>query len=847
MGDLREWSLNAAATLTPSRNPDLSAIGADCWEAAEQVTKEIISYVRPTVVSDSRRKEVIEFVQDLIRSSLGFEVFHFGSVPLQTYLPDGDIDLTSVGVLNVDDALAENVLAVLQDVECGMNTKFVVKDVQLIRAEVKIVKCLVQNIVVDISFNQLGGLCTLCFLEQVDRLIGKDHLFKRSIILIKAWCYYESRILGAHHGLISTYALETLVLYIFHVFHSSLTGPLAVLYKFLDYFSKFDWDNYCVSLSGPICISSFPEVTVESPENCEDLLLSNDFLRDCVNKFSVSSGTPEIISRAFQKKHLNIVDPLKNNNNLGRSVSKGNFFRIRSAFSYGARKLGLILSGKPEGLLGEVQKFFASTLDRHGHRQRPDVQDPSSLHSYTGLSPTSGFSGVDTREWGWAPSVSESNEPSVVSRKARLASSDSSDNGFVVAEIGGQLNDSPRISMMRVPIQNKSPDDSSAVRQEAPLVIHDSVKSSSVSSQGIIPPSNKIYAAPHMYLAHTRNENKNVSDEGQVPSCSNLISPKPLHSPDKDPNNKAYTNEVERQPSDDCDLMPNGSEEDPAVSCIASSKLDGFRLPCKDSTSNNSNKVLVPADSLADLGGDYELNLRNLQQARWFYERALIASVQAMQPVIPSQIAFRPNIFPPVSPGSNGVHQSPFYLVNQQMMNGAGFHIEEKPRMRGIGTYFPNVNHYTDSRPVARARNFLPMRSPRHNGHNVFTPDLNFLERAGPEFAPLHPYMPPGEMMHVAENLLRESPRRKTYPDANGSANSHEGVMEELGPLDQLVLDEPAREDSPHQEPTNPFSASSDASLGTQMPRPLPPGNQERIASKSFRLKDVGDFPPLSS
>lgn len=28
-------------------------------------------------------------------------------------------------------------------------------------------KCLVQNIVVDISFNQLGGLCTLCFLEQV--------------------------------------------------------------------------------------------------------------------------------------------------------------------------------------------------------------------------------------------------------------------------------------------------------------------------------------------------------------------------------------------------------------------------------------------------------------------------------------------------------------------------------------------------------------------------------------------------------------------------------------------------------------------------------------------------------
>jgi len=63
---------------------------------------------------------------------------------------------------------------------------------------------------------------------QVDRLVGKDHLFKRCIILIKAWCYYESRILGAHHGFFSTYALETSVLYIFHQFHSSLNAPLAV-------------------------------------------------------------------------------------------------------------------------------------------------------------------------------------------------------------------------------------------------------------------------------------------------------------------------------------------------------------------------------------------------------------------------------------------------------------------------------------------------------------------------------------------------------------------------------------------------------------------------------------------
>ncbi len=44
----------------------------------------------------------------------------------------------------------------------------------------------------------------------------------------KAWCYYESRLLGAHHGLLSSYALEVLVLHICNVFHSTVSTPLQV-------------------------------------------------------------------------------------------------------------------------------------------------------------------------------------------------------------------------------------------------------------------------------------------------------------------------------------------------------------------------------------------------------------------------------------------------------------------------------------------------------------------------------------------------------------------------------------------------------------------------------------------
>lgn len=92
-------------------------------------------------------------------------------------------------------------------------------------------KRLVTDLILPLFINDFISVVMICQIlhVQVDNLINHNHLFKRSIILIKAWCYYESRILGAHHGLISTYALETLVLYIFHVFNNSFAGPLEVV------------------------------------------------------------------------------------------------------------------------------------------------------------------------------------------------------------------------------------------------------------------------------------------------------------------------------------------------------------------------------------------------------------------------------------------------------------------------------------------------------------------------------------------------------------------------------------------------------------------------------------------
>ncbi|KAH9537635.1 hypothetical protein CY35_16G064100 [Sphagnum magellanicum] len=373
----------------------------------------------------------------LLQKTSESEVVTFGSVPLKTYLPDGDIDLTAFSLNHVQkDTWAEDVHRILEKAEQNSDSEFRVKEVQLIHAEVKIVKCLVENIVVDISFNQIGGLCTLCFLEEVDRLVGQDHLFKRSVILVKAWCYYESRILGAHHGLISTYALETLVLYIFHVFHSSLRGPLQVLYMFLEFFSNFDWDRYCVSLWGPVPLASVPVVAgrqsisgeklqeLAEPPRIDggELLLTKAFLDACSETYGIVPIGQDAKSNMFHMKFLNIIDPLRTANNLGRSVSKGNFCRIRSAFGFGARKLARIVNTSKGKVAEELNTIFDCTLRRHGGHQRPDASDPT--HKLP-LAPTSGagISSSENKSAEWStlgskeilhpPSVGETFDPGI--------------------------------------------------------------------------------------------------------------------------------------------------------------------------------------------------------------------------------------------------------------------------------------------------------------------------------------------------------------------------------------------------------------------------------------------------
>ena len=67
----------------------------------------------------------------------------------------------------------------MQQLHQTKDPAFEITDVFCIDAEVKIVKCFVGDLAVDISVNQVGGFSSLGFFEEMDVLVGKRHLFKK--------------------------------------------------------------------------------------------------------------------------------------------------------------------------------------------------------------------------------------------------------------------------------------------------------------------------------------------------------------------------------------------------------------------------------------------------------------------------------------------------------------------------------------------------------------------------------------------------------------------------------------------------------------------------------------------
>jgi hypothetical protein len=255
-------------------------------------------------------------------------VANYGSFPLQTYLPCGDLDLTIIlSCSQRDEDLLRTVRNQMEFV-AQIRPQYDIKAFCEINAEVKVLKFVVKGVPVDISVNQVGGLHTLRLFELADSLTT-DHLFKRAVLITKAWATYEGRIAGSQYGLLASYALGVLVMCTLNSCPASRVSPIQVLIHMIRLLSDIDWEGSVITCFGLMSVEDY---------------LQGETL--CEQKGLMFSGRDLEIEgeqgcSAFQRKYVNLADPMKPDNNLGRSVSRGNAERLKLAFKAASQRLNL--------------------------------------------------------------------------------------------------------------------------------------------------------------------------------------------------------------------------------------------------------------------------------------------------------------------------------------------------------------------------------------------------------------------------------------------------------------------------------------------------------------------------
>eukprot|EP00941_MAST-03F_sp_MAST-3F-sp1_P004630 g4630.t1 len=194
----------------------------------------------------------------------------------------------------------------------------------------------------DIS-SAIDPVATVVLFERLDEEIsertGQKNLFKRSLILIKAFCRIETKafssvpVLGSQEGGLCTYAIMTMTALLFQ--HYPINHPLQALVVFCGFFAPFNWGRFCVTIDGAVPIRP------PSPGSVDAGLQGQE------PGFAAAGQTCELSPNAIRA--CNIQDPVNPNRNIGKSVSSAGLKAMRDGLSHGHRCLSAVLRQAMQG------------------------------------------------------------------------------------------------------------------------------------------------------------------------------------------------------------------------------------------------------------------------------------------------------------------------------------------------------------------------------------------------------------------------------------------------------------------------------------------------------------------
>ena len=402
----------------------------NCNKIEELYIDFILDLIGPNIEREQERNTNLEVVTNIIRDTLNKKftnfntyIFHYGSFPMKAYLKNADIDITiflqsrenKTIMKEMPLELINNIILIIKDEfeRYNKNSHFgLFSEIKLILADIRLLKCKIHSLSLDISINNFSGIYKVIFISYIEKLLkngfkkmnlfidnayvdNKIQIFRRTLILIKGWCSFEGNLMGSNIGLMASYALEILVMYVFNLHYENINNEFDGFQKFFEVMDKIDWENSIISLFGIFQSSNFlkildnyntlntknksgnknnnnnqiinepfwyldkkinlNKININEDDTVYEPLIKLNELKNLIAPINKGMGNiylfkeGNIINGTNFGKLINILDPLNNHNNLGKSISYHSKAKMKKIISYMNKQLKYIKERRKEG------------------------------------------------------------------------------------------------------------------------------------------------------------------------------------------------------------------------------------------------------------------------------------------------------------------------------------------------------------------------------------------------------------------------------------------------------------------------------------------------------------------
>nr|XP_043638254.1 uncharacterized protein LOC122609261 [Erigeron canadensis] len=276
---------------------------------ANAIVQGIMKKIKPTIDGKRRRDTVLRYVRHKVQSiDKSLLVSAYGSWPLRTFLPKSDVDIVVIGNIGLQDIkhVFEEDSEFRNVITHGSGT------------DAEILRFFVGRMQVDLCVNHDDGLASNLFMEMVNRIFMRNNLFKESILLVKAWSSIEAKILAP--GLLTSYSIQVMVMHVLLNLPGKNVTPFEVFKRFLETYSRFDWDKLAMGRRGVIKLYEVNDLQTAYTGHPEFDLLT-PCLEYCASE--TNSGKPPVCKKdGFVKADMNIIDPINRFKNLAYKVTR---------------------------------------------------------------------------------------------------------------------------------------------------------------------------------------------------------------------------------------------------------------------------------------------------------------------------------------------------------------------------------------------------------------------------------------------------------------------------------------------------------------------------------------------